>query len=233
MTLQLRLLNNSSTPEIYLPSIVQFERADTLGSGPVQVATEDYQVAFRRDDGTLATESHGDGTLTLAATITGLATAGTYKGVMRFTALNRKPVDAAFELSLRIWCVWAALAIAAGVIAAAGLRYYQSTGQPRLLLQRNALVLRSNLTTLLRTESHDLNDSEHRVFARLIGEIDDASDKLADPATPIETASAIIGSVRSRSSLPTLWITSRRRLDALPSEVLPTSRRTWTRHTGR
>jgi hypothetical protein len=222
VTLRLRLLNNTGTTrEIYLPSIVQFERTDTLGSGPVQVGTDDYKVSFRRDDGKplQPLKANGDGELTLAATITDLATTGSYNGIMRFTAPDRKPADAAFELSLRLWWVWPAVAIALGVIVAALLRYYQSTAQPRLLLQRNALALRSNLTTLLQTESRDLKDREQRVFARLIGQIDDASDKLADPATPIETASAIIGTVRRRSSLLTLWITCRRRQDALPPPI--------------
>lgn len=222
VTLQLRLLNNTSTVrEIYLPSIVQFERTDTLGSGPVQVGTEDYKVAFRRDDGKplQPLRTNSDDQLTLAATITGLTTTGSYKGVMRFTAPDRKPADAAFELSLRLWYVWPSVAIAAGVIVAAFLRYYQSAGQPRLLLQRNALAMRSNLTTLLQTESRNLKDREQRVFAHLIGQIDDASDKLADPATPIETASAIIGTVRHRSSLLTLWLTCCRRQDALPPPI--------------
>src|SRR5262249_4572509 len=163
VTLQLRALNNTSTArEIYLPSVVQFDRTDAFGSAPVQVGTYDSKLAFRRDDGKplQPLKADGDGELTLAATITGLTKPGSYKGVMRFTALDRKPADAAFELSLRLPCWWAAIAIAVGVIVAAALRYYQSTGQPRLLLQRNAIALRSNVTTLLQAESRDLTDRE-------------------------------------------------------------------------
>lgn len=222
VTLQLRLLNTSSTArELYLPSIVQFERTDILGSGPVQVATGDYKVDFRRHDGQplQPLTVKGDGTLALAATITGLTMPGAYKGSMRFTAPDRKPADAAFELSLRLPLQWPAGAIFVGVIAAAFLRYHQNTGQPRLLLQRNALTLRSNVTTLLQTESRDLNDRERHVFKTLIEQIDDASDKLADPDVPIETTSAIIATVRRKSSLLTPWITARRRQDTLPPEV--------------
>lgn len=222
VTLQLRMLNNSSMPrEIYPPSIVQFERTSTLGSGPIQVAAGDYQVAFRRqDDKPLRPlTADGDGELTLAATVTGLTTTGSYKGVMRFTAPDRKPADVAFELSLRLWWVWPALAIAVGVILSALLRYYQSTGQPRLLVQRNALELRSNLTTLLQSESRNLNDQEKNVFTHLIAQIDEASDKLADPSAPIETASTIIDAARRRSSLLTPWITYRRRRDTLPAAI--------------
>ncbi|RTM13599.1 MAG: hypothetical protein EKK33_10585 [Bradyrhizobiaceae bacterium] len=222
VTLQLRMLNNSSMPrEIYPPSIVQFERTSTLGSGPIQVAAGDYQVAFRRqDDKPLRPlTADGDGELTLAATVTGLTTTGSYKGVMRFTAPDRKPADVAFELSLRLWWVWPALAIAVGVLLSALLRYYQSTGQPRLLVQRNALELRSNLTTLLQSESRNLNDQEKNVFTHLIAQIDEASDKLADPSAPIETASTIIDAARRRSSLLTPWITYRRRRDTLPAAI--------------
>jgi hypothetical protein len=222
VTLQLRMLNNSSMPrEIHPPSIVQFERTSTLGSGPIQVAAGDYQVAFRRqDDKPLRPlTADGDGELTLAATVTGLTTTGSYKGVMRFTAPDRKPADVAFELSLRLWWVWPAFAIAVGVILSALLRYYQGTGQPRLLVQRNALELRSNLTTLLQSESRNLNDQEKNVFTHLIAQIDEASDKLADPSAPIETASTIIDAARRRSSLLTPWITYRRRRDTLPAAI--------------
>lgn len=222
VTLQLRMLNNSSMPrEIYPPSIVQFERTSTLGSGPIQVAAGDYQVAFRRqDDKPLRPlTADGDGELTLAATVTGLTTTGSYKGVMRFTAPDRKPADVAFELSLRLWWVWPALAIAVGVLLSALLRYYQSTGQPRLLVQRNALELRSKLTTLLQAESRDLNDREHEVFTRLIGQIDDTSDRLANPAARIDAATSIVDKVDRKSTLLMLWINSRRQRDKLPAAI--------------
>jgi hypothetical protein len=218
VTLQLRLLNNTSTTrEIYPPSIVRLERTDTSGSAPVEIGAGRYNVVFTRHDGKplQPLKAEGDGELALAAAITGLEKPGSYKGVMKFTALDRKPADAPFELSLRLSLWWAVGAIALGVIGAALLRYYQSTGQPRLLLQRDALGLRSKLTTLLQAESRDLTDRERRVFAALIGQIDDASDQLADSATPIATASANIATVRRRLSLLTPWITFRRRHDAL------------------
>ncbi|HEV2155814.1 hypothetical protein [Bradyrhizobium sp.] len=222
VTLQLRLLNNSSTTrEIYPPAIVQFERTDTLGSSPVQVAAGDYKLAFRQDDGKSlqSLKANGDAELTMAATITELATAGNYKGVMRFTAPDRKPADVVFELSLRLCWFWPALAIAAGVIVSALLRYYQSTGQPRLQVQQSALVLRSDLTTMLQAEGRDLKDREQRALTHLIAQIDNASDRLADPAARIDAASAIIDTVRRRSPLLAPWISSRRRRDSLRAEI--------------
>jgi hypothetical protein len=218
LTLQLRLLNNTSAKrEIYLPSIVRLERIDASGSTPVEVGTDRYQIAFRRHDGKplQPLQADGDGELALAATITGLKTVGNYKGVMRFTAPDRKPADAPFEATLRLSFWWAGWAIAFGVVGAALLRYYQSTGQPRLLLQRDALGLRSKLTTLLQAESRDLVERERNVITALIGQLDDASDNLADSSMAIDTVSGIISVVRRKLPLLTPWITFRRRHDAV------------------
>jgi hypothetical protein len=216
--LRVHLLNPvSAAREIYLPDIAKLDRVDASGATPVDVGTSGYKLEVTPDgSGTPRTlRVDKDAGRDLEVTIKGLTAPGSYKGVMRFTAPDRKAVDAPFELALRLCWLWAAAAITLGVLVSAGLRYFQQTGQPRLILQRDALGLRAKLTTLFQAESSHLDVRERQVITLLIGQLDEASDDLADTSTAIEDASALISSVRARLPLLTPWISARRRRDAL------------------
>jgi hypothetical protein len=154
------------------------------------------------------------GGLDLRMTIAGLDGPGNYKGALRFTAPDRKPLDVPFELALRLAWPWAAAAIAFGAILAAVLRYFQQTAQPRLLLQREALVLRSKLVDLKQAESADLAPRETQGIDFLTQQLDTASNELAE-GVAIPSVQARIDRVRLKLPLLPSWIVARRRHDAV------------------
>jgi hypothetical protein len=224
VSLQVRLLNpTSGEREIHLPTIARLDRVDASGSTAVDLGVSRYTVGYILPNGGPPQQPlrlAGGAGLDLRVTLQGLDDPGSYKGTMRFTATDRKPLDAQFELALRLpwWC--AAVAIGLGVAAAAVFRYYQQTGRPRLLLQRDALGVRAKLTTLLQAESSDLAPRERQAIAFLIQQVDEASDRLATPDVTIENSATIVGTVRRKLPLLSPWITLRRRHDAIrPSSV--------------
>lgn len=219
VSLQVRLQNTTSAErEIHLPMIARLDRVNASGSTPVEIGAAGYRLSSVLPGGMAAAQPlriAGDAGLDLQVTIHGLNDPGSYKGVMRFTAADRKPVDTPFELALRLCWLWAAGAIALGVIVAAWLRYFQQTARPRLLLQRDAVGLRSKLATLVQAEGGDLVLRERQAIAFLIQQLDDASDGLATPDAAIEASATIISTVRRKLPLLSPWITFRRRHDAL------------------
>ena len=218
-SLRVRLQNTTSaTRDVYLPLIARLDRIDASGSAPVEIGSPPYTLSYTLSDGTVPSQLlriAADAGLDLDVTVQGLADPGSYKGTMRFTAPDRKPLDAPFELALRLGWVWAGSAIAFGVLVAAGLRYFQQTGQPRLLVQRDALGLRSKLATFVQAESGDLIERERDAVAFLMEQIDTASDQLADSNTQIATPVAILETIRSKLELLPDWIKFRRRRDAI------------------
>ena len=106
------------------------------------------------------------------------------------------------------------------LIVAATLRHFQSIARPRLLLQRDAIGLRSKLATLVQTEGTDLAPRERRAIGFLSDGLDNASDQLATPDAAIEVSATIIHTVRRKLPLLWPWITFRRRHDAIrPAKV--------------
>jgi hypothetical protein len=223
-SLQVRLQNQTDIDrEIYLPIIASFNRIDASGSTPVEIGTAGYRLTVALQDGRPAPEPlrvPGSKGLDLHATIHGLTDPGSYKGVMRFAAADRKPMDTPFELSIRILWFWAALAIALGVVAAAVLRYVQQTARPRLIVQRNAVALRSKLATFAQAEGNDLAPRERQAIGMLIQQLDDATDEPAAPDVTVANVAAAINTTARKIPLLPLWITARRRHDALqPPQV--------------
>ena len=219
VSLRVRLQNTTSAErQIYLPMIARLDRVDASGSTPVEIGASHYALSYALPNGTAPSQPlrvPADAGLDLDVVLQGLADPGSYKGTMRFTAADRKPVDEQFELALRLGWVWAAGAIALGVLLAALLRHFQQTGHPRLLLQRDALGLRSKLANLVQAEGGDLVPRERQVLAFLIQQLDDASDGLATPEAAADAPATTISTVRRKVPLLSPWITFRRRHDAL------------------
>src|SRR5262249_4059452 len=209
VSVQVRLVNMTSAErEIDLPTIARLDRVDASGSAPVEIGASPYTVSYALHDGTGPSQSlrvKGGTGLDLRVTLQGLDNPGSYKGTMRFTATDRKSLDTPFELAIRLHWFWAALAIGLGVIVAAWLRYYQQTGRPRLLLQRDAVGIRTKLTTLVQAESGDLAPRERQAMAFLIQQIDDASDGLATPEAALEASATVINTVRRKLPLLSPW----------------------------
>ena len=120
VSLQVRLQNTTSAErEINLPMVARLDRVDASGSAPVDIGVASYRVSYVLPDGRTPPEPlrvNGDAGLDLQVMIRGLNGPGNYKGIIRFTAVDRKPVDAPFELALRLSWLWPAGAIALGVI---------------------------------------------------------------------------------------------------------------------
>lgn len=217
VTLQAQLQNVTGVPrEVFLPTISRLERVDTSGTTPVDVGAGAIKLSYALMNGEPAMQPlriAGDAGMGLLVTVGGLDAPGTYKGVMRFTAPDRKPLDAVFELALRLPGWLAGIVIGLGVVVAAAARYFLQTAQPRLLLQRQAIALRANLEKLAQNEKHDLASAEADVIAFLVREVDGASDDLADRAAAAATIEARIGRVAAKVPLLELLIGTRRRLD--------------------
>ena len=98
VVLHLRLQNTTGADrEINLPIVADLERVDASGSAPVDIGVAPYRVSYALTNGSPATQPlklPGDAGLDLQVVIQGLDDPGNYKGVMRFTAPDRKPVDA-------------------------------------------------------------------------------------------------------------------------------------------
>ncbi|MFO1160764.1 MAG: hypothetical protein U1E60_18130 [Reyranellaceae bacterium] len=219
VTIQLRLQNaTSASRQAYLPLLARLDRLDGTGAAPVEVGAPPYTISYALPDGAVPPQPvtiAADGGLDLRMSIKGLDEPGNYKGIIRFSAPDRKPQDMAFELSLRLPLLAAAFSIGLGVVGAAFLRYFQQTARPRLLLQRDAAGLRSSLQALSQAEGGNLDSNERQAIVFLVTELDEASDQLAAPDSAIDTVSARIDSVRRKLPLLPIWIAARRQLDGV------------------
>jgi hypothetical protein len=222
---QIRLQNTTSIQrEIYTPLLARLERLD----GNIELGVSGYNVVFTLPNGTAAGQTiplTADAGLDLRMSIKNLGDPGNYKGVLRFTAPDRKPLDVNFELAMRLCWLWAAGAILLGVVASTGLRLYQQQGRPRLLLQRQAIGLRTSLQELSQSEGANLDADERADIVALVKELDAASDQLRDTAISAETISTRIENARRKLPLLPLLIAGRRRLDAVrPASIAATLR---------
>lgn len=217
VTLRARLQNPTGiVRDINRPMLSRLDLVNASGATPVDIGVGSYELHYKIPGQTAQDpplQLAGDAGLDLQLMITGLDAPGNYKGAIRFSAPDRKPIDAPFELALRLCWIWAALAIGVGAAFAAGLRYFQQQGRPRLLLQREVLALRSRLGALVQAAGADLNPRERSVIRRLMQELDEASDDLANQ--PIDPIRATVALVRRKFALLPPWIEARRRHDAL------------------
>jgi hypothetical protein len=224
VSLEVRLQNPTSMERtINLPMLARLNRIDASGSEPVEVGAAGYHISYTLANGGPVPNPlrvAGDSGRDLQMNIDRIDDPGNYKGIMRFTAPDRKPLTVNFDLAVRLWWVWAAAATALGAFVAAVLRWYQQAAQPRLQLQRDALRLRSALTSLVQAEGLDLSAQERGVIASMTNELDEASDRLAAPDNPIAVPTNAIESVRRRMPLLSPWIKARRRHDAISPKTV-------------
>ncbi|MBN9090834.1 MAG: hypothetical protein J0J01_28300 [Reyranella sp.] len=211
----LYLQNTTGAPRpLYAPKIFHLDRIDAVASPSVEVAPRDYAVTVT-GPAAFPQTVEANQPVDLMVTLAGLNEAGSYKGVVRLAAPDRKPLDVAFELSLRLCWWYAAAAILLGVVLAALARFLQQYLQPRLLLQQEALEVRGKLDELRQAQDYDLTAGERDVIGALATEIDRIGARLRSPFVSIDDVSTRIAAVRVRLPLLPAWITARRRRAAV------------------
>ena len=227
IALRVRLQNTSSAPrEIRPPIVTRLDRIDSSGNTPLEVGVAPYTVSYALSDGKalpVPLTVAADAALDLGVSMHGINDPGTYKGTLRVTAADRIPIDKPFELAVRLNPWLPALAIAAGVLVAALLRWFQQAAQPRLLLQRDAIGLRSKLVTLVQAEGPNLIPRERQAIAALTGRLDEVVDVLADPNADPGSQAPKLDDVRRKLPLLPEWIAIGRRIAAVrpPSVTAP------------
>ena len=160
----------------------------------------------------------------LTLDVSGLAEAGEYQGRLRLTSPDS---DQALDVPIVVMSgmpAWqAALLIAAGAVLSFLLRAYLKTVRPRLLQQRSAAVLATDLERL----RNELNGRFAPLQSVEVGVVAALSDRLSMVAEQIDLGAAgrpqvVLDDVDAKLSLVRRWVNARRRAAALaapPADV--------------
>ncbi len=154
---------------------------------------------------------------TIVLDISGLTDAGEYVGRVRFTSpATPQVLDVPLLVTVKDGPGLAALLIGLGALLSFLLGIYVRSVRPRLMQQRIAARLESDLATLmidLKTQFGTLQDAERGVVEALTKRLDDlAADIQSGSAASVDT---VLSEIDLKLSLVRRWINARRRAQAL------------------
>ena len=151
-------------------------------------------------------------TVQLKLTIVGLKDSGEFSGNLRVSGSDGAPIDQAVTLLRKKSGLLAGLLIALGVAISFALRHYASAVRPRLILQREVLLLKEDIDELKRTNT-SLNTDEQEVLDQLNNQAQDLSDDITlARANNVEPK---IKDLKSKVEIFPRWVQERKRVDAL------------------